>query len=336
MYDAKETFVHECIIALTEHFQREDVLRIRNILCEKLQLFDVNAVSRELVAYNDTNNDILKSFVVCKTIEGLSPKTLKQYGMGIRDFMKVMNNKCLKDIDSVDVQYFLAEKMNRGLSRATLDNNRRILSSLFSWMVTNGHINTNPVDRVPYIKMPKLVRKPFSRADIEKLRAAAPLRERAIIEMLLATGCRVGEIVGIKIQDIDLVKKSIVVLGKGNKERTVFYNESASYWMNEYLKKNPREENQCLFQSMRKKDGKIHPLTINGLEFTLRKLGRKAKVENTYPHRFRHTFATMAAGKGMQIDQIQHILGHSQIKTTSIYIGTDSREIRHSYEKYCY
>ncbi|MSU09174.1 tyrosine-type recombinase/integrase [Veillonellaceae bacterium WCA-693-APC-5D-A] len=335
MYNEKESLVHEVIIALTEHFGREDVLRIRNVLCEKLQLFDVHAVSRELIAYNDTNNDILKSFVVCKTIEGLSPKTLKQYGLSIRDFLKTMKNKCLKEIDSVDVQYFLAEKMNKGLSRATLDNNRRILSTLFSWMVTNGHINTNPVDRVPCIKMPKSVRKPFSHAEIEKLRAVAPLRERAIIEMLLATGCRVGEIVGIKIQDIDFVKKSIVVLGKGNKERTVFYNESAAYWMNEYLKKNPREESQCLFQSMRRKGGETQPLTINALEWILRTLGRKAKVENTYPHRFRHTFATMAAGKGMQIDQIQHILGHSQIKTTSIYIGTDSREIRHSYEKYC-
>ena len=156
------------------------------------------------------------------------------------------------------------------------------------------------------------------------------LRDLAIIDMLASTGLRVGELVHLNIEDVDFENRECVVLGKGSKERPVYFDARTKIHLRNYLESR-NDDNPALFVSMLKP---YNRLNISGVEIRLRELGRKLDITKVHPHKFRRTLATRAIDKGMPIEQVQKLLGHSKIDTTMQYAMVDQENVKLSHRKF--
>lgn len=146
----------------------------------------------------------------------------------------------------------------------------------------------------------------------------------------MSTGIRVGELVKLNILDIDFENKECVVLGKGNKQRKVYFDAKTKIHLKQYLDSR-RDDNPALFVSLLKP---YKRLEISGVEIMLRKIGRKIGADKVHPHKFRRTLATKAIDKGMPIEQVQHLLGHAKIDTTLEYAMVDDSNVKISHKKF--
>lgn len=224
--------------------------------------------------------------------------------------------------------YNTSEK-KRGIKASTLEGNRSIYADFFRWLKAEGMIQIDPMEHMPIIRTPKIKRKPFSTVEIKKLeRAATNKRDRAIIEFLHATGCRVSEVVALNRDDIDIHGKRLTVFGKGAKERTVYLTDAAAFFLKEYLDSRT-DSSPALFPS-RKSDR----MTDDGVRAMLKALGQRAGVDHVHPHRFRRTLATELTSTGMPIQEAAAILGHERLETTMLYACIDQTNVEASYRKY--
>ena len=213
----------------------------------------------------------------------------------------------------------------------TVDNIRRNISSFFSWLEEEDYILKSPMKRIHKIKTKTVVKSVISDEGIEKLRDyCTESRDLAIIDLLYSTGIRVGELVNLNIDDIDLEGRECVVYGKGNKERRVYFDAKAKVHLKRYMEER-QDNNEALFVTL---DYPYNRLKISGVEIRLRSLGRKLNLERIHPHKFRRTMATRAIDKGMPIEQVQKILGHSQIDTTMQYAMVNQANVKSSHQKY--
>ena len=288
---------------------------------------------KDLVATDPTSNYFLvKKFIATKMLEGLSEKTLKNY---TREIVNLGKQVRLDKAGTDDIRSYLAQYRLRGASNRTADNARRYLSSFYAWLTAEDFVAKNPMLRIKKIKCEKTLKEPFSEVEMEKLRSACvDVRERALIEVLLSTGCRASEIANAKLSRVNLGTGELRVIGKGSKERIVYFNASAKFWFMKY--KAQRSDNvDALFIGTRHNSQKeITSLRTSGVEIIVRRLGRRAGVQNCHPHRFRRTAATWASKRGMPVEQVQKMLGHSSIDTTMIYTCVDQADVKRSHEKY--
>ena len=216
-------------------------------------------------------------------------------------------------------------------SNTTIDNHRRNLSSFFAWLEAEDYILKSPMLRIHKIKTKKVVKKIISDEDIEILRDnCKDIRDLAIIDLLYSTGIRVGELVNLNKDDVDFENRECIVIGKGNKERTVYFDARTKLHLMNYLKSR-KDNNPALFVSL---DKPYDRLNISGVEVRLRKLGRSLGLEKVHPHKFRRTMATRAIDKGMPIEQVQQLLGHNQIDTTMCYAKVMDENVKYAHRKY--
>ena len=347
----KEEIINNVVIKAMEFLNKEESEKVKNILY--MELYNIDLVRKEtaLVKSANENTTIVKKFIACKKVQGLSERSMSYYLYEYRDFFRFIN-KNMSDITPDDIRYYLSYCQNRRtVSNTTLDNKRRCLSTLFTWAFNETLISINPTIKIPAIKKSQKVRKPFTELEIEKMRSELnftdkkksfnyknevadmlKMRNIAIFELLLSTGCRVGEVVRMNRTDLNLIDNEIIVLGKGNKERKVFLNAKSVTALQRYLKCR-KDTNEALFVGV-SIDLEYSRLEIAGIEIMIRELGKKAGVENAHPHRFRRTAATQALEKGMPIEQVQVMLGHSTISTTQIYTTVKEKEVKRSHEKY--
>lgn len=275
--------------------------------------------------------DYLSIFICAKQVEGCSERSIKYYKSTIENMMSVIK-KPTKCITTEDLREYLANYQMKSLcSKVNLDNIRRILSSFFSWLEDESYILKNPVRRIHKIKTGKAVRETYSDETLEILRDnCKEIRDLAMIDLLNSTGMRVGELVKLNIQDIDFNERECVVFGKGDKERKVYFDARTKIHLQNYL--NSRTDNNtALFVSL------IEPynrLQISGVEIRMRKLGRKLNINKVHPHKFRRTLATRAIDKGMPIEQVQRLLGHQKIDTTTQYAMVNQNNVKISHRKY--
>lgn len=327
--------VHKCenIIA-QEHLQM-----FSHIVALELGKYDISEKHFEIVPADEQINKGYMMFFVAKRIEGLSEKSLNYYRSEVDKFAGFIN-KPFNKVTTDDIRYYLAIKQsNDGISEATADNTRRILNSFFSWMNAEGYCPSNPVYPIKVIKKKKVVHHAFTDTELEKLRDQCteikrPLERKrtlAIIETLLSTGCRVGELTGLKIADIDFQHRSAVVLGKGKKERRVYFNDRAMLRITDYLKERGEDNSEWLFVGG---DKNRTQLLTGGVQSYLRELGKKAGVNNVHPHKFRRTAATIALRRGMTVLDIQRMLGHACLETTKIYLDMDDSSLEAQHRKY--
>lgn len=216
-------------------------------------------------------------------------------------------DKGVKYIITDDIRgYLIGYQQKNGLSKVTIDNIRRILSSFFSWLEDEDYILKNPVRRIHKVKTGTNIKETYSDEALELMRDnCTELRDLAMIDMLASTGMRVGEMVLLNRNDIDFNERECIVFGKGSKERVVYFDARTKIHLQNYLNSR-KDNNEALFVSLKSPYDRIQ---IGGIETRLREFGKKLGSHKVHPHKFRRTLATMAIDKGMPIEQLQQLLG---------------------------
>lgn len=278
-----------------------------------------------------SNLNFIDLFISAKKVEGCSAKTLKYYRATI-ETMLFSINKGIKHITTDDLRDYLTNhQAERNSSRVTIDNIRRILSSFFSWLEDEDYIVKSPVRRIHKVKTGTNIKETYSDEALELMRdKCTELRDLAMIDMLASTGMRVGEMVLLNREDINFAERECVVFGKGDKERIVYFDARTKIHLQNYL--NSRTDyNSALFVSLK---SPYDRLQISGVEVRLREFGKKLNIPKVHPHKFRRTLATMAIDKGMPIEQLQKLLGHSRIDTTLQYAMVKQSNVKLAHRKF--
>ena len=291
----------------------------------------LSALSFEEKDVHEEQPDLLPTFISAKRVEGRSEKSLHYYESTIRNMLEgIGKQEC--QITTEDLRGYLDNYQRRGtVSKVTLDNVRRILSSFFSWLEDEDYIVKSPVRRIHKVKTGQTVKETYSDESLELMRDHCEnSRDLAMIDLLSSTGIRVGELVKLNRNDVDFENRECVVFGKGNKERKVYFDARTKIHLQRYL--NERTDgNEALFVSLIKP---FDRLQISGVEIRLRKIGRELSFKKVHPHKFRRTLATMAIDKGMPIEQVQQLLGHQSIDTTLQYAMVNQNNVKESHRRY--
>ena len=299
---------------------------------KKLQEVIVKAFAEnEAVKENISNEEYLSMFLAAKQIEGCSARTIQYYRVTVEHMIRRIPLE-IRKITTDDIREYLAkyQKMN-SCGKVTVDNVRRNLSSFFSWLEEEDYILKSPMRRIHKIKTKQAVKEVISDEMIEQLRDHCKCkRDLAMIDLLYSTGIRVGELVGLNRTDINFEERECVVYGKGDKERRVYFDAKSKLHLQDYLKERV-DDNPALFVTL---DAPYERLKISGVEIRVRELGRKLNMDKIHPHKFRRTMATRAIDKGMPIEQVQKILGHSQIDTTMQYAIVNQNNVKSAHRKY--
>lgn len=294
------------------------------------QLSQVTITECDTPKGNDINI-LLDSFISAKKIEGCSDKSMHYYKRTIELFSESVALP-ITQITTMHIRDYLVQYQNQHLcSKVTIDNMRRILSSFFAWLEDEDYIVKSPVRRIHKVKTESYVKDTLSDEDLEKMRdSSSSLRDLAMLDLLISTGIRVGELVGINRNDLNFQERQCVVFGKGNKERLVYFNARAKIHLEAYLRERT-DDNPALFVSLH---APFERLQISGVERRIKLLGAKARIKGVHPHKFRRTMATMAIDKGMPIEQVQRLLGHVRIDTTLHYAMVNQTNVKLSHRKY--
>ena len=314
-----QSILSEAVLFLSE----EQSKRLEIILTSKLGSFFYESTSDE--------KTLLEKFICAKRIEGCSEKTLSYYESTIATMFRKIEKES-RDITTEDLRRYLDKYQRESeISKVTLDNIRRILSSYFSWLEEEDYILKSPVRRIHRVKTGNTVKETYSDEALEIMRDYCDnARDLAMIDFLSSTGIRVGELVKLNKEDIDFEKRECIVIGKGEKERRVYFDARTKVHLQKYLSERI-DCNEALFVSLLKPHERLE---ISGVEIRLRKIGRDLNIHKVHPHKFRRTLATMAIDKGMPIEQVQHLLGHSSIDTTLQYAMVNQTNVKNSCRKF--
>lgn len=318
------------VMEVLDGIDQEILERIEHSLYIQLNNYEVQERCTKMVVHDMTNQGLIKKYIATKRLEGKSERTLKRYLPEIERMANYINKK-IPEITSFDLRFYLAMyKEDRKISNRTLENMRKTLSSFFTWLHDEGLIPYNPTKSLSKIKYEKVVKKPFTAIDREKIKnACTNVRDLALTEFLYATGLRVSEVSSLDITDIDFVSREGTVIGKGAKERRFYMSEVCSLYLKKYLQSRS-DTNQALFVSTK---APFNRLKKEGIETTVKKIGKLANVENVHPHRFRRTLATDLVRKNVPIQDVAEILGHSDLRTTQVYVSLDYATVKYNYNK---
>ena len=275
--------------------------------------------------------DHVQLFLAAKRVEGCSEKTIRYYASTLRNAFEAIKKEVLQ-VTTDDLRLYLDEyQSNSEAGKTTIDNVRRILSSFFAWLEDEDYIIKSPVRRIHKVKTCKTIKETYSDEALEIMRDhCETTRDLALIDFLASTGMRVGELVLLNRDDIDFTNRECIVLGKGNKQRKVYFDARAKIHLQNYLNSRS-DDNPALFVSLQKPHNRLQ---IRGVEIRLHELGEKLNLCRIHPHKFRRTLATMAIDKGMPIEQVQQLLGHQNIDTTLQYAMVNQANVKQSHKKY--
>lgn len=308
---------------LSTQITAADMTRVLSAVSDQLAAFDVAQVDT-----GETRDDLLDAYVAAMRIQGRSEKTIARYTYLIRRMMDSVKVST-RSITVYHLRQFLASEKARGITDRTLESNRQVYNAYFNWLFRERLIDTNPVANLGAIKCVKKIKEVYSEVDIERLKfCCRNTRDRAIISFLLSTGCRVGEVVRLNREDVDLANMECRVMGKGNKERTVFLDAVTAMLLRDYLDQRT-DDFPALFVGR----GSSR-LSANGIRKMLSVVSAAAGVEHVHPHKFRRTLATSLIRHGMPIQEVAAILGHDKLDTTMQYVVLDKTDVKNAYRRY--
>ena len=289
-----------------------------------LDEFDVTHVTNDKLE----SDDLLDAYIDAKKAAGRGEKTIVRYRYIIERFLRAVNLPT-KEVTAAHVRAYFAAEMKRGIAESTVDGIRQILLGYFDWLDQEKLIRRNPLANIEAIKGPTVERHALSYAETDMLRRhCKTLRDHALISFLLATGCRVSEVTSLNRADVKLDDGECIVLGKGNKERTVFMDDVAVLTLREYLAQRT-DDCEALFVNRRGER-----LQAGGVRVILNKIADDAGVEHVHPHRFRRTMVTRLLNRGMGIQEVAVVVGHSKVDTTMKYFASDKNRIKNAYRIY--
>lgn len=324
----KEKVIKEIEQKMASILNNEQKEKLKEVLLYTFYNIEVTSIKDELV---EDTTDYAKMFIAAKRIEGCSERTLNYYETTIKTMIDKLSKK-VNSIETEDLRNYLSEyQAKNNCSKVTIDNVRRILSSFFAWLEDEDYIMKSPVRRIHKVKATQTVKETYTDEELEEMRdACVEIRDLAMVDFLASTGVRVGELVNLDRVDIDMQERSCVVLGKGGKEREVYFDARTKIHLQNYL--NSRTDNNpALFVSLLRPYDR---LKISGVEIRLRELGKRINIKKIHPHKFRRTMATKAIDKGMPIEQVQVLLGHRKIDTTLQYAMVNQNNVRNSHKKF--
>ena len=328
----RELFVEKVINTTENLLDNNQRIKLKEILMEICLNYKIEMIEQTKKQETQKNNtDILNKFISSKEIEGCSNRTLNYYKDNITKMLDTINLP-IDEITTEILRNYLADyKSNSSAGMVTIDNIRRTLSSFFAWLENEDYIVKSPVRRIHKVKATKKVKETFTDENLEKLRdTCSNVRDLAILELLISTGMRVGELTRLNITDMNFQERSCIVLGKGNSEREVYFSAKSKMYIKKYLETRT-DNNEALFVSLIKP---YNRLGISGIEIAIRNLGKQANINKGHPHKFRRTMATMAIDKGMPVEQVQKLLGHIKIDTTMEYAMVSQNNVKNSHRKY--
>ena len=320
--------VLDIVTGMSTCLSKEQIDKLKIVLTKCLKNYNIVEKTTEIaVSYQAENIEILKKYFAWKSTEGMSNKTLKQYNFTISKALNEIQ-KPLTEITEDDLFMYLSAMKYNGAKDTYLRNIRNYLSALFSWLYIKRLIKNNPMKGINPIKIDKIIKEVFSDVELEKLcRATTNSRDLAIVELLYASGVRVSELGSLNRSDVDFINKSVKVFGKGSKERIVYINDKAAYYLERYLQTR-KDNNFALFVGLRTP---YKRLDVSAIQRMLRELGKRTGIKNVHPHRFRRTLATNLLRKGMTIEEVAVILGHEKIDTTIGYCNISQTTVRNEY-----
>jgi len=265
-------------------------------------------------------------------LTGRKDTSIAQYLLELNIMLKYIDKHPV-DITTRDVKEYLAKyQEERSVSMVTMSNKIRYCSTFFEWMLNEGYIQRNPTKAIGRVIIPVKLKRAFSDNDLALIREHCKLlRDRAIVEFLLATGARVSECARLKVSDVDFESKELVLFGKGHKERMAYISDTASDWILRYLDDRGPDINDPLFSANGTNCKGDEFITSRGIEKILARIGDDANVTNVHPHRFRRTFATNMWKQGVPVETIRVLLGHTNVQTTLRYIDIDNTSVKESY-----
>lgn len=320
----KATLLNRLENALGDVLTVAEMGRVMGRVADTLSGFSVQQIEAE----NPGKDDLLAAYISAMQIQGRSPKTIERYRYIIGRLMQAVKVST-REITVYHLRQYLSDEKARGICDNTLEGFRQVFSAYFNWLQREGLITQNPTANLGAIKCPKKVKQTYSDVDLEKLKfSAETLRDRAIVCFLMSTGCRISEMIQLNRDDVDLNALECTVLGKGNKERTVYIDAVTSMLIRQYLETR-RDDEPALFIGKRRER-----LLPGGVRYMLRTLGEESHVEHVHPHKFRRTLATNLIRHGMPIQEVAAILGHDKIDTTMQYVVLDKTDVKNSYRKY--
>lgn len=326
----KDNLIREIEQAMLPYLDNAQMKQLQSALNRVLWNKQITIADPSIV---DEPNDLglMNLFLSSKKVEGCSAKTLRYYKATIEKMLTTIQIG-VTHITTDDLRRYLAQyEQDSGCSKANIDNIRRILSSFFSWLEDENYILKSPVRRIHKIKTTKPVKEVYTDEALEIMRDNCDnIRDLAIIDLLSSSGIRVGELVKLNIADVDFENRECVVLGKGNKERPVYFDARTKIHLKNYLLSRT-DDNPALFVSLLEPHNRLE---ISGVEIRLRKLGRMLDIPKVHPHKFRRYVATRAIDKGMPVELLQRLLGHSKIETTMEYAMVNQANVKLSHRRF--
>lgn len=327
----KQTLIRQIQQEMSGVLNNAQRQKLKEVLEHCFFYVDVVSLENQSLSQTKNNQTLKEEFLSAKQVEGCSERSINYYSSTLDNLIKTLQ-KAFNQIETEDLRVYLSEYQKKNnASKQTIDNIRRILSSFFTWLEDEDYILKSPVRRIHKIKTTKQVKETYSDEALERLRDNCKcIRDLAIIDILSSTGMRVGELVKLNRIDVDFTNRECVVLGKGSKERIVYFDARTKLHLQNYLNSRT-DDNDALFVSLLEPHNRLE---IAGVEIMLRKLGRSLEINKVHPHKFRRTLATRAIDKGMPIEQVQKLLGHQKIDTTMEYAIVDQQNVKNSHKKY--
>lgn len=329
-----EKFKNQFALSLSSSYGKEDIEVILRKLDSISYNYEISQKETSVMLYNYEIPEMVKTYLVCKKVEGVAEGTLYNYGKTLENFFFQMQ-KSPDKISPNDIRVYLYNyQETKHISNRSLDKIRQMICGFFTWANSEGYLERNPTITIKPIKYEKKERQPMSQIELEYIRQSCnTLREKAIVEFLYSTGCRVSELCGVKISDIDWNNKSVHLYGKGKKHRTSYINAKSEVSLLAYLKTRT-DNNEYLFVSERKPHGNLKK---DAIEKVIRQISKRASEhikKPISPHIFRHTFATTSLNNGMPVEDISCLLGHENISSTMIYSKISLDNVKNNHKKY--
>lgn len=329
MEDLRKEFIQNLEKSLVADLDPEQLDTVTAKAIMILNNYEITERCTELIPLADENTRILDNYCACLAVDGKAKSTIKAYHTMLKRLEETVGKPYTQMI-TYDIRYFLATMKQRGLANSSIENARSYVSAFFAWMTSEEIIPKDITAQIHTISVPHEIREAFSDVEIDALRSGCRgLKERALIEFLLATGVRVNELSTMDIDDVDFHSMTVHVKhGKGSKERVTYISSIAKKHLMAYLE-DRKDESVALIQNYRHER-----ITNGGIRSILKTIADRAGVEDVHPHRFRRTFTTKLAARGMEVQEIQQLLGHTNINTTMKYIQINASQVQASYRRF--
>ncbi|MFA5316994.1 MAG: tyrosine-type recombinase/integrase [Dehalococcoidales bacterium] len=269
-----------------------------------------------------------ESYAADKRLLGYSPHTLKSYRLQVNLLIRHLGDIDIEEITLEQLKAYLGAQDH--LKPASIGHRIRFIRSLFHWALDEGYASKNPASKLMEPKLAARIPKALSEESVEMLRegCSSPL-EHAMTEFFYTSGCRVGEVYGLNYNAIDWESRSVIVFGKGSKEREVYFTIKCNIWMKKYISVR-KDRDRALFVTERAP----HRMSIPEMRHVIKRIAKRAGLPSISPHTLRHTYATHLLNSGAPLEIIQSLMGHSKLETTRIYTHLSGPRRRELYRQF--